>query len=215
MRVKHKLAIMKNKGRFILIGLLIWSGFCNSQTISVNEQKNIDLFNEFKNYLMSSLAVNKNITDQACLKYIALHYLVTKKNLDSSNQATISDKELSPGQLESFKSELNSFYSFLRENEKSHLAENLTITPIRLSKDTFVYNRLTSFQKQNTFVLFDKRSPGKTISYILFLPPIKNKTDQPRIWSWTLLFKFGKLMFASVTGEEGYEYIFSPEQFAK
>ena len=37
--------------------------------------------------------------------------------------------------------------------------------------------------------------------------------DQPRIWSWTLMYKFGKYMFKSVTGEEGYEYIFSPEQF--
>src|SRR6185437_3693526 len=145
----------------------------------------------------------EDIADPSHLKNVLLNYVFINRQLDSSKTTTINDSELTSDQLKSLQNELNSFYNFLRKNEKSHLAENLTITPIRLSKDTFVYNRLTSFQKQNTFVLFDKRSPGKTISYILFLPPIKNKTDQPRIWSWTLLFKFGKLMFASVTGEEG------------
>ena len=206
---------MKLSTYSILFFLLVLSSACNSQPITIIEQRDINLFNEFKNYLLTVVRKREDIADPSHLKNVLLNYVFINRQLDSSKTTTINDSELTSDQLKSLQNELNSFYNFLRENEKSHLAENLTITPIRLSKDTFVYNRLTSFQKQNTFVLFDKRSPGKTISYILFLPPIKNKTDQPRIWSWTLLFKFGKLMFASVTGEEGYEYIFSPEQFAK
>jgi|GEM_PF-1948565 hypothetical protein len=206
---------MKLSTYSILFFLLVLSSACNSQPITIIEQRDINLFNEFKNYLLTVVRKREDIADPSHLKNVLLNYVFINRQLDSSKTTTINDSELTSDQLKSLQNELNSFYNFLRENEKSHLAENLTITPIRLSKDTFVYNRLTSFQKQNTFVLFDKRSPGKTISYILFLPPIKNKTDQPRIWSWTLLFKFGKLMFASVTGEEGYEYIFSPGQFAK
>jgi len=206
---------MKLSTYSILFFLLVLSSACNSQPITIIEQRDINLFNEFKNYLLTVVRKREDIADPSHLKNVLLNYVFINRQLYSSKTTTINDSELTSDQLKSLQNELNSFYNFLRENEKSHLAENLTITPIRLSKDTFVYNRLTSFQKQNTFVLFDKRSPGKTISYILFLPPIKNKTDQPRIWSWTLLFKFGKLMFASVTGEEGYEYIFSPGQFAK
>lgn len=88
-----------------------------------------------------------------------------------------------------------------------------TLMPIRLSTDTFIYKRLTKFQKENTYVLYDKRTPSKTPGYILFIPPVKDRVAEGRIWSWTLEFKFGKYMFKSVTGEEGYEYIFSPEVF--
>lgn len=81
---------------------------------------------------------------------------------------------------------------------------------IRISHNTSIYKRLTDFQKENTFVLYDERLPDSAISYILFIPPLKNIIDDTRIWSWTLMFKFGKHEFKSVTGEEGYEYIFNP-----
>jgi hypothetical protein len=43
---------------------------------------------------------------------------------------------------------------------------------------------------------------------MLFIPPIKNANSQIKIWSWNLGFKFGKFYFTSLTGEEGYEYMF-------
>lgn len=80
--------------------------------------------------------------------------------------------------------------------------------PIRLSHDTSIYKRLTDFQKENTFILYDRRFPDKTLSYVLFISPLNHILDDTRIWSWTLMFKFGKYIFKSVTGEERYEYIF-------
>jgi hypothetical protein len=106
-------------------------------------------------------------------------------------------------------SDLKGFYRYFQEREDKLIIENLTIIPLRLSSDTFIYNRLTKFQKENTFVFFDKRNPQATLGYVLFVPPIQNMISEPRIWSWTLLFKFGKYMFKSATGEVGYEYIFS------
>ncbi len=85
------------------------------------------------------------------------------------------------------------------------------LKPIRLSSDTFIYNRMTAFQKENTFVFYDKRNPEKTLGYILFMPPIKDKIEQPKIWSWTLMFQYGKVVFKAITGEEGYEYFFSTQ----
>jgi hypothetical protein len=201
---------------FILIFLLL-ANACISQnkSMSAREQTDINLFNDFVNYLVISLRKNEDIGNYAHIKYIVTNYIFTNTKPDSSHLKNFNDIQLSTCQLESLKKELNTFYNFLQDHEKEHLAANLTLTPIRLSKDTFIYNRLTNFQKENTFTLCDKRFPLKTIGYVLFLPPLKNVMDKPRIWSWTLIFKFGKYMFKSVTGEEGYEYIFSPGQFTK
>jgi len=208
---------MKKRTYFVFIFLLLISNTCLSQkeNLTVNEQKSISLFNDFINYLVGVNNKKEDIGDNAHLKYVSLHYLFTNKRLDSSRQSTISDNELNSDQVRSLKKDLNDFSNFLREHEKDHLSENLTLIPIRLSQDTSVYKRLTDFQKENTFILYDKRFPDITLSYILFISPLKNVLDNAKIWSWTLVFKFGKYEFKSVTGGEGYEYIFSPEQFAK
>ena len=188
-----------------------------SQTkmVTSNEQKSIDLFNGFINYLVSTNNKKEDIADNAHLKYVLLHYVFTNKQLDSSNQTTLSNNELTPDQIRNLKKDLNDFFNFLQENQRDHFTENLTLIPIRLSHDTSIYKRLTDFQKENTFVLCDKRFPDKTLGYVLVISPLKNSITNPRIWSWTLTFKFGKYVFKSVTGEEGYEYIFSPENFKK
>ena len=156
----------------------------------------------------STINKKEDIGDDAHLKYVLLHYVFTNKKLDSSNQKTISNNELTPDQVRSLRKDLNDFFNFLKENEKDQVVANLTLIPIRLSHDTSVNKKLTDFQKANTFILYDKRFPDSAISYILFIPPLKNILDNTRIWSWTLMFKFGKYEFKSVTGEEGYEYIF-------
>jgi len=208
---------MKRRNYFILVLLLLLSNVCISQnkTVTVSEQKNINLFNDFINYVISAVHKKEDIADTAHLRYIVLNYVFTNTQFDSSDKTTINNNELSEDRFKSLKKELNIFYTFLQQYEKDHLATNLTLMPIRLSHDTFIYGRLTSFQKENTFILYDKRFPGKAISYVLFIPAVKNIIGNGRIWSWTLLFKFGKYMFKSLTGEEGYEYIFSPEEFKK
>lgn len=202
---------MKKQNYFIFIFLLLFSNACISQKadISVKEQENINLFNDFINYLISIGNKKEDIGDNAHLKYVLLHYVFVNKPLDSSNQTTVSNTELTPEQVKTLKKELNDFSNFIKKYEKDHFTKNLTLIPIRLRRDTSIYNRLTDFQKENTYVLYDGRFPDTTLSYILFVPPLKKIIDNPRIWSWTLMFKFGKYMFKSLTGEEGYEYIFS------
>ena len=194
----------------ILIFLLLFSNACISQkkAMSVKEQSSIHLFNDFINYLVTTSNKKEDIADDAHLKYILLNYIFSNKPLDSSNQTTIGEDELTSAQLKDMKKDLNDFYNFLQAHEKEHLAEHLTLMPIRLSHDTFVYKRLSDYQKENTFVLYDNRTPGTTLSYVRFIPQLKSILTSTRIWSWTLQFKFGKYLFKSVTGEEGYEYIF-------
>ena len=208
---------MKKRNYFILIFLLLLTHVCISQnkTVTVSEQKNINLFNDFINYVISAVHKKEDINDTAHLRYIVLNYVFTNKQPDSTDQSTPNNSALTADQLKSLKKELNIFYTFLQQHEKDDLATNLTLMPVRLSHNTFIYDKLTNFQKENTFILYDKRFPGKAISYVLFIPAVKNIIRNERIWSWTLLFKFGRYMFKSLTGEEGYEYIFSPEEFKK
>lgn len=152
----------------------------------------------------------EDIGDDAHLKYVQQYFVFANRALDSSNQTSLSNNGLAGDQVKSLKNELNNFSNFIREYKKDQPAGNLTLIPIRLSNDTSVYKRLTGFQKENTFVLYDNRFPDSTLGYVLFFSRLKNIND--RIWSWTLLFKFGKYMFKSVAGEEGYEYIFSPKK---
>jgi hypothetical protein len=56
---------------------------------------------------------------------------------------------------------------------------------------------------------FSSFSPQR--SRTLFISPIKNVNPRTKIWSWSLGFKFGKFYFTSLTGEEGYEYMFEGE----
>ena len=198
--------------KYLLIVCLICTCYTsysqNSSELSNNELKCIKLFNSFTNYLGSNIKNKTEITDSDQLKYILINYLFIDKKLDSG-LTYLKENELSNQQLICLKSELKKIYQYFQERENKSLIENLSIVPIRLSSDTFIYNRLTTFQKENTFVFYDRRTPKATLGYVLFIPPIKNIIAESRIWSWTLLFKFGQYQFESATGEVGSEYIFS------
>lgn len=188
---------------------LTYSSYSQStQNVTSKEERCINVFNGFTDYVRTSIKNKTGIEDTASIKYVLLNFLFIDKNLDSTQKTQFKENELSTEQLTNLKEELKSFYRYFQERKHDSIIENLSIIPIRLSSDTFIYNRITRFQKENTFVFYDKRNPKATLGYILFVPPIKNIISQPRIWSWTLLFKFGKYMFKSATGEEGYEYIF-------
>jgi hypothetical protein len=87
---------------------------------------------------------------------------------------------LNSDELINLKAEIKSFYRFLQEREDKALAENLAIIPLRLSPDTFIFNRMTQFQKENTFVMFDKRQPEQTLAYVLFIPAMNKLASKPK-----------------------------------
>ncbi len=197
---------------FLILYLMSTSYLCypqKSQHFTRKEVTCINVFNRFTNYIKDNIKSKNDITDTNKLKYILINYLFVNKKLDTADMTQLKENELSNEQLISLKSEFKIFYRYFQERENKSLIENLSIIPIRLSSDTFIYDRLTAFQKENTFIFFDKRNPKETLGYLLFIPPIKNLIAEPRIWSWTLMFQFGKFIFKSATGEVGNEYIFS------
>lgn len=60
------------------------------------------------------IANNKkeDIGDNADLKYVLLDYVFTNKRPDSSNQTTITNNELTPGQVKSLKKRLERLLQF-------------------------------------------------------------------------------------------------------
>ena len=174
--------------------LLLISFSCSSQNnYSEKEKSFISLFNSFTEYIKAK----DDITDSFRLKHIVQNYLFIDTRGELPNEKT-----------NILKNQLKTFSIFLK---KENLEENLSAVPVRFADDKSVYNDLSSFQKENTLVFFDKRSTKKIIGYMLFMPPVAKVISEPRIWSWTLMYQNGKYMFKSVTGEEGYEYIFTPK----
>ena len=164
----------------IVILLLVGPNDGNSQkeSLTSKEQRNISLFSDFQNYVANSINRHEDINDSSHLKYILLHFIFINKQLDSSNETTLNENEITPDELKNLRKEINDFYTFLQGYGKNQLPENLSLIPIRLSADSIIYNRLTKFQKGNTFVFYDKRLPGKALGYILFIPPLKAKLSK-------------------------------------
>src|SRR6185437_706279 len=104
---------MKPSTYSILFFLLVLSSACNSQPITIIEQRDINLFNEFKNYLLTVVRKREDIADPSHLKNVLLNYVFINRQLDSSKTTTINDSELTSDQLKSLQNELNSFYNFL------------------------------------------------------------------------------------------------------
>lgn len=178
------------------------------QHFTSEELKCMKVFYSFASCVKNNIKNNSQITDSSKLKYFLINYLFVDKKLDTE-VTQLKENELNKEQLITLKLQLKELYQYFQERENISLIENLEILPIRLSTDTFIYNRLTAFQKENSFIFFDKRIPKETLGYVLFIPSIKDLIKEPRIWSWTLMFQFGKFIFRSATGEEGHEFIFS------
>jgi hypothetical protein len=184
--------------------LLHISAFSQNMKYSAKEKTEIKIFNDFKDFVLQSILSNSDINDSAHLKYILSHYLfidVKSDSLDILNN--VKDEK-----LDNIRKTVNDFFDFLMRTKNKKNAANLTVIPSRLSPDKNIYNRFTSFQKNNSLVFYDKRTPDKMLGYILFLPVIKGISTITKIWSWTLGFKLGQYYFISATGEEGYEYLF-------
>ena len=208
---------MQKAPYYLLLLLSFFSSACFSQhkNYSEAEKKSISLFDSFISYINECIKNKTSITDPDSLKQ-TLPYLFTNSKLDSANTNKMMDlNELPDEKMKNLKAELNSLYRYQQEREDQKLAENLRAIPMRLVSDTCIYNKLTLFQKENTLAFYDMRQPKKTLGYMLIMPAMKGITTEPKIWSWTLVFQFGKYVFQSVTGQLGYEYIFTPEEFKK
>ena len=185
--------------------------FSQKKEYTVNEQKEMNLFFDFRNYIINNLNTKADLSDSAHLEYLLQHFLFINLKSDSLNSELINFSEIPSEKMEYLKKSIANLYNYFLSNTDKRLEENLTAIPIRMSKDTFIFKKFTTFQKENTLLFFDKRYPDKTLGYMLFIPPINNVNQEFKIWSWDLGFKFGKFYFTSLTGEEGYEYMFEDE----
>ena len=203
--------IMKHNKYFLLVVILLISSisFGQKKGYTGNEQKAMNLFYEFKDYVIESINSNIDFSDSSHLEYMLQHFFFINVKPNSLSNEQVNLKEISSEKMDNLKKSIGTFYNYFLNNKNEKLAENLTALPIRESKDTFIFQRFNAFQKANTLVFFDKRHPDKTLGYMLFIPPVKNVNPRIKIWSWILGFKFGKFYFTSLTGEEGYEYMFN------
>ena len=202
---------MKTKLSSIIVLLSLFSLSCASQKVSytATEKSCITKFNEFTNYINDCIKSKINVTDSTQLNYVLSRFLFVNTTVDSTKFRTVTYSDLTASQLNNLKSELKTFYRFLQERQERSIIENMKVIPFRLSKETGILKMLTSYQKKNSYVFFDRRNPDHPYGYILFISGNSNSSGREKIWSWTLVYKFGKFIFKSVTGEEGYEYIFS------
>jgi hypothetical protein len=80
---------------------------------------------------------------------------------------------------------------------------------------SYVYQRLSEFQKQNAFAVIDNNYPDKILSYLLFIPGERIKSKTPRILSWTLGYALGVYYFEDVLGKKGMEFLFEGKGSSK
>ncbi len=197
---------MKALFMFTVLSICLPVKSCISQTTDLSAYENdcIKVFNEFTETIASVVQFNKtnSFDDVAKSKLYSLLFLNSKISDDSINHIAYN---------KSVDMELDQFYQYLLNQNDDKLIQHLKLVPFRKKKNE-IYQQLTSFQKENAFVYFDDRNPEKILCYILFIPKVKN-IEGPKIWSWTLMYKFGKFVFRSVDGKEGEEYLFSPESF--
>lgn len=199
--------------QFLLIGLAIFFSInCHSQKTSQytpqeNEYK--QLFISFKQYLANSIASKTSTSDSSTLKKVSLDYLFVNGILDSVNSTKFGSTELNQKQYQNLREQYQHFYQFFNERDKIKLVSHLNAMPIRLFTDKCIYQKLSAYQKKNTFVYFDDRKPDQILGYLLFVPKIAGKLSVSRIMSSTLLFDSGVWAFKSFTGEIGIEYFLS------
>lgn len=195
---------------FLMLLLLILGnvGFAQNNTMTAKEKNAVNLFHDFIHYLNAGIKDHDDIGDSSHLEFILSHYVFVNQHDKKPNETAGGIGAITKDQLRNVRKEVNAFVSFLEQHAYDSLSDNLVLKPLRLSTDKSVYDKLTSFQKKNTFIYFNRHTSKKVFGYILFIPPLKGHVSETRIWSWTLMFEFGKYTFRSVDGKEGEEYIF-------
>ena len=202
-----------NKYVLILVGLLYISineGFAqNPSKLYDKEKEYLDVFNGFKSYIIRSIEMKVDVADTVNMKHVLLNYVMSEYDLDTLNTNHFNLNEIPEQKLKDFGQMLGSFYQYFFEKRQSNSAQHLSAIPLRLSSDKCIYEKLTPFQRENTFVYFDDRYPEKPLGYMLFVPKFKKTITASRIWSWTLQFESGYWAFKSPMGTVGMEYFIS------
>lgn len=178
-------------------------------TLKKSEKEYLNLFKNFKAYLVNCISNNCDISDSSNMKHVLLNYIISDFNLDTTNKSHFKKNEIPEEKLIRFERQLRLFYQYFFERKKASIAEHLNAIPMRLSFDQCMYEKFTTFQRENTFVYFDDRKPTVPLGYILFVPKFNEKIYEPRIWSWTLQFNMGIWAFESLMGEVGMEHFIS------
>ncbi len=199
MRLKYLLT-------FVVSAAFVFNIAAQQKPITGYEKKYIEVFKNFTEYLTNSISDTTDIASNSRLQYIASQFVFTNTKKDSSNGSFLT--ALNTSELTSFRRSIKAFYEFLQER-LVRSRDSLITLPLRLYGDTWIYHHLNQFQKKNTLVFFNKKHPEIPLGYVLMLPQVEDRTTKDLIWSWLLEYKFGKFLFVSVSGQEGYEYLFS------
>ena len=173
------------------------------------ENEYLQVFGNFKNYMMNTIEKSVDITDSAQIKHILLNYVITETSVDTIDKYHFKKGEISKENFDMFAREIRGFRQYFLEKKDRSIVQHLCALPIRLSPDKCIYDRLIPFQQQNTLIYFDDRHPEKVLGYILFIPKYKDVTPSPRILSWILQFDAGYWAFRSPMGTVGIEYFIS------
>ncbi|MEO7049051.1 MAG: hypothetical protein ABI091_27350, partial [Ferruginibacter sp.] len=136
----------KNFSIIIILLILSVSAFSQNVKYTAKEKTEIKIFSDFKDYVLQSIRSNYDINDSIHLNYILSHYLFIDVKNDSSDTMNNLPKE----KLGALRKTVNSFFEFLRQAENKKTSANLEAIPSRLSPDKNIYNRFTTFQKNNT-----------------------------------------------------------------
>ena len=215
------------KKRLYLIPILVmtfsFSYGQSNQTLTEYERSCIGLFNNLKADIKlkmeqvrfntekqrlgggrkgSSTTNHSNIDSVDFRRMIDLYFVTFFDSSDDTNSAARTKKMLI---------EFNNFFSFFVGKE----IDQISTTPLRLCKDKYIYDRLTPFQKKNTFAVIDSKFPDKVFAYLLFVPTNFAKADTPRIMSWTLGYTLGVYYFEDMLGKKGMEFLFEEKSGAE
>lgn len=208
---------------FSLLFYIFISTNCLSQEksqLTLKEQEDAELFKNFISHINSALIDRRNLPaltesgnmTAAQIKHLdSLKLMIQTKTVSEINDVLanyilvfnntgISQDEI----LNRAERELSDFFQFAEEST----LENLEIKPLRLCKDSIsrhIYNSMNDFQKENAFVMLNKKFPGSVLCYLLFIPGETIKTKTPRILSWKLGFFYGHYYYTDILGNAGSE----------
>lgn len=181
----------------------------NVSKFNDREKEYLLIFEGFKNYMTNKLLDNSDISDTSEMKFMLLNFIVSDYKLDSTDKLHFKKNEVPNESLLNFEKEIQLLYQFFYERRNLNLIQHLTAIPIRFSSDKCMYEKLTPFQRENTFVYYDNRNSNIPLGYMLFVPKFKKSITESRIWSWTLIFNNGLWAFRSPMGEIGIEHFVS------
>lgn len=135
--------------------------------------------------------------DTEDIKFLLTKYILALDITGSLNEAE---------KLKIESEEIGELIDFFQNNK----IDNLQIKPLRMDHHFYsrqVYDKLSDFQKENTFILFNKNSPEIPLGFILFVPANTIKSTTPRILSWKLTYCFGHYYFTDIFRRIGTEIL--------